>query len=352
MATGDNINTTRTFDSWATSYGLVDSTVKLLQDNGIMTAECAKLLSPEIIQNSKQFKSLSLGQSLLLQEAVASLIAMPKSTPQVIGVTSETATTSGAENPDNNRDGAETMDVAALLKILDNDTQPKPSQGKILSFDPFDFDLSNTQACSNKAKLREIKDYVAPDQTHEKQTVTLGGIELSIPESRPKLESVTPLQYIGASLKIVREMVLDDGADIEVVMQYIGYIIKIANMGQRFNWQSVLKYDSEYRKYQATGHFPWGADNAWAMLMFLKDNTSKPLHIETHTHTQHGYRRNIHDPHTGNIVCEKFNGRQGCSLKACRYAHTCKTCFSGTHGEFNHTRNPQESASRFQSKNL
>ena len=197
--------------------------------------------------------------------------------------------------------------------------------------------MNNLEASHVKSK--DIKDNVTPLQTGEKQSVFLGGVGLTIPESKPKLEAISPLQYMEASLKIMREMALKDGADLETVLQYAGYLVKIANMGQRCNWQSVIKYDTEYRKYQASGQFMWGADNAWTMMMFLKEGLGsqqqRDINKWSTPHQRDNFRTN-NDPRSGKPVCEKFNGRLGCALPACRYAHVCRTCFDASHAQANH----------------
>ena len=113
------------------------------------------------------------------------------------------------------------MDIAALMKIISPESQSASSStGKNLSFDPFDFDMNNLEA--SHVNPNDIKDYVTLLQTGEKQSVSLGGVELTIPESNPKLEAISPLQYMEASLKIMREIALKDGADLETVLQYAG----------------------------------------------------------------------------------------------------------------------------------
>ena len=48
-------------------------------------------------------------------------------------------------------------------------------------------------------------------------------------------------------------------------------------MGQRFQWRSVLQYDTEYRKAQADAGFDFGADSSYLMQVFLRDGlTPKP----------------------------------------------------------------------------
>ena len=122
----------------------------------------------------------------------------------------------------------EGLDAAALLSILSmNQPSAKSSpidKGKGLAFDPFMF--SNHKACN---KLSDIRGFV---------TVTLakqrGVIELNLPETKPKLDSNTPMQYMEATLRILREMATKVGTSFPQVLQYVSYLIKVANMGQRF----------------------------------------------------------------------------------------------------------------------
>ena len=44
------------------------------------------------------------------------------------------------------------------------------------------------------------------------------------------------------------------------VHSYLAYIIIIAQLGQKYTWPSVMKYDDMYRKCQALDKFPWGED--------------------------------------------------------------------------------------------
>ena len=85
-------------------------------------------------------------------------------------------------------------------------------------------------------------------------------------------------------------MAVKDGASLPQVLKYVGYLIKIANMGQRFQWKSVLKYDSEYRKTQAESGFVDGADSSFMMQLFLWDRLPQDQNMarpSTSSNTQH-----------------------------------------------------------------
>ena len=237
------------------------------------------------------------------------------------------------------------LNLTSLLNIVGGATQqmadhrtPGNNEGKQNTFDPFEFELWKHSA--DTLKCRDIRDFVSlfQEQSINTSKVTVGEIEVSLPESKTKLESITPLQYMEASLRILREMAIKDAAPPESILNYVGYLIKTANMGQRFNWKSMLKYDAEYRKAQATAGFPWGADNAYMMQLFLRED-GKPSygnHGNSSRQDSPANQRSKYDPASGRVICERFNGRNGCSLRFCNYAHLCRTCYSATHGQFNH----------------
>ena len=274
------------FQEWVLKNKLSESTVKALQENGFDSTQSCELLNSAMIQKHCP-KALTLGQTLLLQKAVDSLSTPPASveyvpaasakdslTPQDNTTTPPAAdATSNASMP--TLDAAlqnQGLDATSLLSIL-SANQPSGQttchdNGKGLTFDPFD--CTGTSA---SCKSYDFRDFITtmPTEGREGGSIKVGDVELNLLESKPKLDSVTPLQYMEASLRILREMALKDGANLPQVLQYVGYLVKIANMGQRFQWKSVIKYDAEYRKAQAESGFPFGADSSFMMQLFLRD---------------------------------------------------------------------------------
>ena len=43
---------------------------------------------------------------------------------------------------------------------------------------------------------------------------------------------------------------------------YLSYSIKIFELARKYTWESVLKYDDEYRILQHTCGYPWSFDNS------------------------------------------------------------------------------------------
>ena len=134
----------------------------------------------------------------------------------------------------------------------------------------------------------------------------LGEVELTIPSAKPKVDSISPLQYTEASLRILWEMA-KDGQSTGALLQYVGYLIMVASMGQRFLWKSVIQYDTEYRKSQASLGFRFGADSTYMMQLYLRENaaTNKPQASQVSKPSQHPQTK--YDPTSGKPICGRFN---------------------------------------------
>ena len=121
----------------------------------------------------------------------------------------------------------------------------------------------------------------------------------------------------------MREMA-KEGRSLTEHLQYAGYLIKIANIGQRFQWRSVLQYDTEYCKAQADAGFDFGADSSYLMqvcfcVTALHQSHTQLLRI---VHPQTKY-----DPSSGRSICGKFNTAHGCTMCNCKFAYVCHSCF-------------------------
>ena len=186
------------------------------------------------------------------------------------------------------------------------------------------------QSSSNDVKVTPIK---------------IGDLQLTLNDKKVPLDHVTHLHYMEGSLKILREMILKDKANTAAIMEHVGYLIKVASMGQVFTWKSVLNFDQQYRKSQASSSFPWGADSPFLMQLLLKP---KQQFSSENVKSEHGKGfsgnrfnnqrnpQNVTDPASGKIVCGRYNGRNGCYMNNCRYIHVCAICFSNSHGRPNH----------------
>ena len=350
------------FEKWITDSELSEQTVKALEENGLTSLKSCQKLTENLIQ--KTFKSLSLGQILLLQDAVKELRAATKGqtlqcnepqdqmAPSTSARVASTNVNTSQQDPEPQvaigSEGLDMTRICELLNIDKNQTSAQPSsdgsKGNI--FDPLQYSLlTSTSACTSKLKAKDVRDYIMfgkqheSDQSRSEQTITIGHTELSLSDKKLPLEKVTPLQYMEGSLKILCEMVTQDKIDTSEILEHVGYLAKIACMGQMFAWSSVTKYDAEYRKSQAAQGFQWGADSPFLMQLLLKHrdvqgaSSSGMPRGYTRNHQQ---RRQRHDPTSGRIICEKFNGKNGCTLARCRFVHVGGSCYMSAHGEFSH----------------
>ena len=274
---------------WADKHGLLPETMDLLSKDGFTSLQAVSLLTDSIIKDYKG--SMNLAQFLLLRDAIQQLKkvkegnedrnASPTVPPPSDSASRQGRPTQAIEESSatqhNTPDALQSeggLGMAALIDLLGGQrTQDQPSQssltspitGKAAIFDPL---FIKKQAC----KHRDIRDYISLSEPRSEKPhqISVNNVSVSLSEGKVPLEKVTPLQYTEASLMILREMVATDNLTQEEIMQYVAYVIKVSCLGQQFTWQSVLTYDTHYRKAQAMLGFHWGADNSYLMQLHLK----------------------------------------------------------------------------------
>ena len=358
------------FKTWVDKAELKPDTVQLLADNGFDSMKSVSRLTPAVLQ--KYFaKSLPVGQLLMLEGAVEDLqqsksqpaapVTAPSSQPATASaqpVEVDNASTAGLDqhnlpgtsNPQLLQDG---LDLAKLYDLFSS-ASPANSQsttsasaqsameGKPQLFDPFQFYGMHQCVAAGDKKAKDIRDFIlfsAQNQPSgsDKRSFKVGEVDvtLGLNERKVSLDKISPLQYMEATSRILRDMIINDKINMAGVLQYVGYMTKIACMGQVAPWSAILKYDTEYRKQQAALGFPWGADSPFLFNLFLNQGFA-PRQKTSDGPRHSSNARSTYDPSTGQEICGKFNGRYGCSLRNCRYAHVCRSCFSHSHGEFRH----------------
>ena len=220
----------QTFQDWTIQHELSDTTVTALKENGFDSVQSCELLNTAMIQ--KHFsKSLTLGQTLLLK-AVESPSKVSSEGPDAAdsqGIstasvkdtekdTMPSAATYSAVAPASTLDASllqQGLDAASLLSLISaNQPVSDPSinmdNGKGLTFDPFSCNNSNS------SKLYDIRDFVTtmPTERKEGASIKARDMELNLMDTKPKLDNITQMQYMEASLRIQREMAVKDGASL------------------------------------------------------------------------------------------------------------------------------------------
>ena len=97
-------------------------------------------------------------------------------------------------------------------------------------------------------------------------------IVLKTNRKEPKYENLTVWQWALGAIRIQDELCrLGKLPSENDKRRYWGYTCKILEYNARFEWQSVLEFDHEYRKNQARFNFPWGTEIPHLSSVQLKD---------------------------------------------------------------------------------
>ena len=121
--------------------------------------------------------------------------------------------------------------------------------------------LSTATGKSTSSYL-DICDFI-PNAVEEELVIGGQGDQQVIVKSgpkKPKLENITLSQWSIANLAILYKLAGEGKLMGENLMDYLSYTTKEYQLVQRFSLISVLLYDREYRRLQASMNFRWGTD--------------------------------------------------------------------------------------------
>lgn len=354
-------------ESWAEDYEITKETLDVLSARGFNSKKSLSKLTPDIVKKDIA-KSLKQAQVLLLQDAVESLQSSPKQQEEAGPSTSRSTNNSASANLDHQTPRTENIAVGAndpstslmqerlsagdtltasdILGLLQGQNAGQHAQqeessstnSKAMIFDPLSIQLDPSLS---QGKFRDIRNFISnkfkcsPEPSDHTGTVTVNGVELTLKDSKGPLESIKMSQYMEASLRILRAMVVEDKAGLAQVMDYIGYLTKFATLAQTFKWDSLLRYDYAYRKAQSDMGFKWGADSPYLMQLHLMGHQAMAPGPDKGVNRgkqnsaprRKPSDRNKYDPNTGTVICQKFNTTNGCDFRNCKYVHVCTTCY-------------------------
>ena len=182
--------------------------------------------------------------------------------------------------------------------------------------------------------FHDITEYI-PGFLVEKVRVAIPGSEgkviLETGPKRPALHKVTLGQWNCANARILDTLILEGAININSIPDYLAYTQKINRLHERFEWETVLLYDREYRQLQATVGMRWGVDVRHLSDVHLREKVYTPSQGQTRRDRQAKatggrQRANATDPKTGQEICLNFNRGQ-CYHKDCKFVHICTQCF-------------------------
>jgi len=176
-----------------------------------------------------------------------------------------------------------------------------------------------------------IVDFINTCNWQQEQEVELGGgVAIRLPRQKPRLDSVSPAQWIAANARIMATMLETGRLSASGTMDYLAYTAKVGEMAARYSWTSVLLYDDQYRQNQAAYNFRWGSDSQHLALVALRERTTddrgkRPPPPRT-KHPQAGVVGR-----SGKQICQQWN-RGRCHFEPnCQFEHACSVCLRSDH---------------------
>lgn len=192
-----------------------------------------------------------------------------------------------------------------------------------------------------------IPDFVSslPVVLEEDQETVLGasgGTQIILKtnhEKKPKLTSITFLQWSAANFRIMHTFVKEGAlSSMTDIMSYISYGTKVSELAKIYPTARVVQYDDLYRRMQFATGCKWGTESQFIYQQTLnKPDANQPVLTKQPGRPTNRTTPTI-NPATGKQVCYDFQRRQGCSYgTACRYDHVCiKPQCMGDHPQWKH----------------
>ena len=230
--------------------------------------------------------------------------------------------------------GPDGWSLEALRDLLNGHRRTPPSS----QMNPrMDFEDPTTLMCmqGKHVKYYDITEYI-PGAVVERERMPLGGeggIILETGPRRPPLHKVSISQWNSANAKILDNLIMDGSVNINSIPDYLAYTQKINRMYDRYEWETVLLYDREYRQLEASVAMRWGTDVRHLSDVHLRD---KPSGNQSHAQARRdrkavtggkGKQSQV-DPKSGKELCIKYN-KGSCNYSNCKFAHVCSRCLEG-----------------------
>ena len=336
------------FQEWCKEYEINDDTMNALLEKGYNSYRSLRLLTTDDIQKlfSKkvlpaQLSLLQEGVSILQPMAPTSRSAATASNPTSMDSSSPVLPMEASQQATGGSREDRAVNVQELLQMCGLGGPPPTDTGEPLyPTDPY---------CLGKGpfanKYREVGSHVTslPTTEEEGTAVTVGGISFTMASERKvKRDKLKMAQYIEGALTILRAMITEDHMPMHRILDYVNYLIQVSRFAQTFAWPAVLNFDAIYRKQQSELGFRWGTSSATLMQTQLRVDPQGTAKAPQHP-------PNVKDPNTGRTVCQKWNGRRGCTYQNCTFSHVCRVCFSANHRQYQH--GEEKTMSTVQTKN-
>ena len=392
--------------------GMDKSTIGLLMKEGFTSPKMLRYLNTDAVEKlfakCEGEESLPLAQTMILRELAAT---NDKPSPARVHLSSQSHQSGKADLPftqqslasDTQQDvwpstqQIQRLQHAATETTLHGDlTAPTLSQilGTTPVHPPAPHAVTNTggmrKADADNLMLRrgkhvnyhDIADFV-PSFLKERERTEVaanksGAFYFEAGPSRIPLNKISVEQWGMANARIMCCLIEEGKLLGREVEKYLEYTVRVNQLFTRFQLESVLMYDREFRVMQAKEGSSWGEESQHLANIYLVDlrfgnnafggnnrnnsgrNNNRNGQFSNHSGGQnHGGFRNNNgnggagnqgnqnrkpnpvDPKTGKQVCLAWNNTQ-CGYANCKFTHVCMICYEA-HPRFKHE---NESASK------
>ena len=347
------------FSDWANDIGLNEETISVMHDHALDCMKAIRVISEKDIKGLK----LRMGQKAILVAGVLSAQNISNSStgpsdPQQLGPPGDSA-----EPPTQDADDSGPMDletlrkdpkVKELLKLLPPGTLPalaKPNDQDQPPHGNYCYKANLFLQPTEPVKYHDITENMplSYDSVDEEVVTAKDGVEMVLRTAgraaKIPLSKVSVANWNLANYNIMYKLLREGALGHEQIPEYLGYSVKIMEFLNLFDWKSILVYDREYRKKQASFHFKWGSDpphlsTSLLVPKFLVKTAETSAHKSTFRDKAPERRPAQPTTSKGQIICKSFNSKGGCKFgHNCKYAHVCLTpgC-EKEHPQFSHNK--------------
>jgi len=341
---------------WAAGKKISLECIKIIIDMGFTSMEALACLGKDDL---KKATGIPVGQQKLLLRAIAGLdnnscdregeinttpeqveghVIQQSSAPHPVSGTGEEAFAARLM-----ASMGQSATGAPLVQPVAHQVPLAPVTGNISWQDP---QVHLKSLASTKSNCYEIVDFVDAGANLSEKVLGIGDDYELVCRSgnkKPKLESLSMAQWSAANLAILYKLVQEGSLEVANIFDYLSHTSLVYKLLDTHEMTSVFFYDREYRRLQHTHQFRWGtaANHLAPSFLRLKSYShgyqsslsgGKPF-----ASGNNGFRNNQHysgdkqsfKPNfashtgTGKVICKRFNGAAGCSMKGCKFEHVC-----------------------------
>ncbi len=164
-----------------------------------------------------------------------------------------------------------------------------------------------------------------PGQVYLPRCFTKEALEKRLQPSQAKVPQNAE-DYIRASWEVKDLLEKEEGF---VERDYNAFVRWIVELGDGYEWLSVMALDERLRSLQAVGKLRWKDRPLESLFTTLR---ARPIHQRAEA-KQDNKPKAFSGTKKKKGVCFAFNGHKGCSKSsdACEYSHSCSDCKSSNH---------------------